>query len=351
MQVQIAPPDQITKFRDIIDVRSPSEFAIDHIPGAINCPVLNDDERARVGTLHKTNPFEARKLGAALISANMGRLLQTTFAEHKKSWQPLVYCWRGGLRSGSVAIIMTQIGWRVHQLQGGYKAYRHRVLDQLEDLPTRLNFIVLCGPTGSGKSRFLQALECCGEQVLDLETLAVHRGSILGLVPGQVQPSQRYFETCLWEKLHQFDPTRPVFIESESRRIGQMSLPSSLYQKMHAGKCLTLEVPLSERIRFLCEDYDFYLQNPQLLIDKLDALKAFRSKQELGRWTEMAQTGNFYMLVNELLEIHYDPLYWRSLRSHYPQAEEGDHLTLESLAPESLLEAVMAYSQKQSLDK
>lgn len=340
MRLHIANVDQIMAFDDIIDVRSPSEFVADHIPSAINCPVLDDEERARVGTLYNSNPFEGRRLGAALISSNMGKLLQTEFAQHKKSWRPLIYCWRGGLRSASACLIMTQIGWQAHQLQGGYKTYRHKVLAELEALATGFNFIVLCGPTGSGKSRFLQSLEQSGHQVLDLETLAAHRGSILGLVPGQVPPAQRYFETCLWDKLHQFDAERPVFIEAESRRIGQISLPLSLFERMHAGRCLTLYVPLTERIRFLCEDYDFYIQDPQLLINKLNALRGLRSNLELERWTNMAQMGNFRTLVKELLEIHYDPHYWRSLSKHYPQADLDSHMTLKSLTPEGLSTAV-----------
>lgn len=345
MRVHTASIQQLAEFDEIIDVRSPSEFAIDHIPGAKNFPVLNDEEHEKIGLLHKTDPFNARRLGAALISKNVSRFLQMDSFVRDKSWHPLIYCWRGGMRSGSLAIIMSQIGWQVHQLQGGYKAYRRMILEELETLCEKLNFIALCGPTGSGKSRFLDILKNNGQQILDLEGLAVHRGSILGLLPGQVQPSQRGFETSLWQEIRQFDSSLPVFIESESRRIGLVTLPPTLYQRMHAAKCLSLDVAIPERIRFLCVEYDFYLKEPSLLIQKFSALRELRSKQELERWTEMTLSGNFEQLVKELLEIHYDPLYWRSLHKHYQNLDRGTTLKISQLTDEVLDSVAKDYCQ------
>lgn len=332
---------QIHEFSDIIDVRSPSEFAADHIPGAKNFPVLNDEERAHVGTLHKNTPFEARKLGAALISANMAQFLQTVFSSHDKSWRPLIYCWRGGMRSGAATIILSQIGWKAYQLQGGYKAYRRQVISDLDTLAKSLRFIVVCGPTGSGKSRFLKALARQGMQVLDLEALAIHRGSILGLLPGDTQPSQRYFETKLWAALRKLDPSKPVFVEAESRRIGSVSLPASLYEQMHVGKCIQLDVPLHERVRFLCEDYHFYLENPDLLKIRLSGLSHLRSRQEIEYWFSLIETGDFHTLVHELLGTHYDPLYWRSMKNHYPQLDETLKLNILCLDEAGLDQAAL----------
>lgn len=343
MYLHTAQADQISNFDTIIDVRSPSEFTQDHIYGAINCPVLNDEQRAQVGTLHKTNIFEARKLGAAYISQNMGELLQTTLAQHTKTWRPLVYCWRGGMRSGSAVHIMSQIGWQVHQLKGGYKAYRHHTIAQLETLPQTLNFIVVCAPTGSGKSRFLKTLAAQGHQVLDLEALAKHRGSLLGLLPGDIQPSQRYFETCLAHQLQQFAPLRPIYIEAESKRIGSIALPQALFQKMHKSPCLQLEVPLDERIRFLCEDYHFYIENPQLLIDKIARLAPYHPKAEMQNWYQLINQGAFPELVQQLLEKHYDPLYWRSMHNHYPQLNGSPKLQLQSLSVPALKDTVTEY--------
>lgn len=343
MRIQLVDISRIDDYQDIIDVRSPSEFDADHIPGARNLPVLNDKERAQVGTLYNTNAFEARKLGAALISRNIAHFLQTELAPKDKSWCPLLYCWRGGMRSTAAATVLAHVGWQVGQLQGGYKTYRHAVLNTLETSPQQFQYIVVCGPTGSGKSRLLHALQKNGQQVLDLEALAIHRGSILGLVPGQTQPTQRFFETLLKQQLGQFTPEKPVFIEAESRRIGAITLPKALYQSMHQGYCLTIEVPLAERVRFLCEDYDFYLKDPSLLQDKLTALAVYHPREELEHWHNLIGKGQFQQLVETLLSKHYDPHYWRSLHQHYPQAEKGHRLKLKNLDSQQLEEAIRKF--------
>src|SRR5437762_4380792 len=166
------------KFKDfdaIIDARTPAEYALDHIPGAISAPVLDDSERAEVGTLYKrVSPFEAKKLGGALVAKNVARHVEVLFGGKDKTWKPLVYCWRGGKRSGAMAHILREIGWQARTLEGGYRAYRKYVLGELAKLPARVDFRVVHGPTGSGKSRLLGALREAGAQVLDLEELAAH---------------------------------------------------------------------------------------------------------------------------------------------------------------------------------
>ncbi|MHB8166355.1 MAG: tRNA 2-selenouridine(34) synthase MnmH, partial [Sulfuricella sp.] len=222
---------QLARFDDIIDVRSPSEFRDDHIPGAVNFPVLNDEERARVGTIYKqTSAFDAKKIGAALVARNIAGHVEQHFSDQPKNWRPLVYCWRGGSRSGAMTHILNQIGWRAQQLKGGYKAYRTMVLATLQTLPGRFRYRVICGPTGSGKSRLLTALDELGAQVLDLEGLAAHRGSILGSLPDADQPSQKLFESRLWEALQKFDPDHPVYVEAESKKIGNIRAPDALLE-------------------------------------------------------------------------------------------------------------------------
>src|SRR5450631_2477655 len=163
----LAGIEQIDLHDTIIDVRSPAEFAEDHVPGAINCPVLDDEQRARVGTLYvQDSPFAARRLGAALVARNIARHIEEQFLVHPRQWKPLVYCWRGGQRSGAMTTVLTQVGWGARQLQGGYRAYRRRVIADLEALPGRCRFIVLHGPTGSGKTALLEAVERAGGQVL-----------------------------------------------------------------------------------------------------------------------------------------------------------------------------------------
>lgn len=337
MYFKVAKLSQLAQFDEVIDVRSPAEFAEDHLPGAINCPVLDDEERSWVGTLYKqVSPFEARKLGAALVAQNIARHLQQHLHSKPKSWRPLIYCWRGGQRSASMVIILSQIGWNAHQLEGGYKTYRQQVLADLASLPARLQLQVICGPTGSGKSRLLHALQRAGRQVLDLEALAAHRGSVLGRLPDQPQPTQKWFDSQLHQALLQLDPARPVFIEAESRKIGQITLPDSLFAHMHDSACLNLAVPLAERVRFLLEDYQFYLEQPERLVTQLGFLKAVHSREQLQQWQELIRQGEFALLVEQLLEQHYDPLYQRSMHRHYTRLAQSTLLNVAGLSPDVL---------------
>ncbi len=342
MLFRTANLSQLAEFDEIIDVRTPSEFAEDHIPGAINCPVLSDEERIEVGTLYKqVSPFEARKVGAALVARNIARHLETRFHDRPKPWRPLVYCWRGGQRSGAMSIILAQVGWAAHQLEGGYKAYRRGVLDQLAELPRQFAFRVICGPTGSGKSRLLAALAETGRpdnrhQVLDLEALARHRGSVLGRLPGEPQPSQKQFDSLLLQALQQLDPARPVYVEAESSKIGNLTLPDALSGAMHAGNCLLLETPLEVRVAGLLEDYRHYPDDPESLIAHLQALHRFHGGKRLEHWAALIHAGDFSALVAELLTLHYDPSYFRATSSHYANLDEARRIPLIDLSPEAL---------------
>lgn len=327
----------LNAFDDILDVRSPAEYANDHLPGAISAPVLNDEERARIGTLYtQVSPFEAKKLGAALIARNVARHLEEKFSDRPKSWRPLVYCWRGGMRSGAMAHILAQVGWNTAQLEGGYKNYRRHVITSLEVLPTKFDFCVISGGTGSGKSHLLHALAEQGAQVLDLEDLAQHRGSLLGRLPGQPQPSQKTFETRLWDALRACTPDRPVYIEAESRKVGVLSLPTALVERMRASPCVRIEVPQEARVKLLMEDYAHFLDNPTLLTERLLLLVEMHGREVTNRWCEMAQIGEWELLVGELLTQHYDPAYKRSSGIGFQQLEKAKMLKLASLDSDSL---------------
>ena len=305
-------------FDEIVDVRSPAEFAIDHVPGAVNCPVLDNEERARVGTIYKqVSSFEARKTGAALVAKNVARHLTTHFASRDARWKPLIYCWRGGKRSASMAHVLREIGWNAATLEGGYQSYRRAVLAQLEQLPPRMNYRVICGPTGSGKSRLLHALAARGAQVLDLEVLAKHRGSVLGDLPDASQPSQKMFESLLWQALRRFDPGAPVFVEAESRKIGTLRVPENLLGRMRTSPCIRMEVPAAERVRFLIAEYGHFLAEPGWLKQKLLRLSALHSKETVQRWIAQIDAGAWEELVSGLLRIHYDPAYARSMGENY----------------------------------
>ncbi len=324
-------------FDEVIDVRSPAEFAEDHVPGAVNCPVLDDEERARVGTLYKqASPFEAKKAGAALVSRNIAKHIDEQFLAKPKHWRPLIYCWRGGSRSAAMVHVFRQIGWDAGQLDGGYKAYRRFVVSELQTLPARFPFIVLCGLTGSGKSRLLDALVRQGAQALDLEQLAAHRGSVLGHLPGQPQPSQKRFESALWRKLIAMDPTKPVFVEAESRRIGELRVPEALILHMRQSRCVRLQIAQPARLRLLMEDYRHFIACPQQLFEKLDCLLGLYSREKIDGWKALALAGNWETLVSDLLAQHYDPAYTRSTLQHYPRLGEalsihGDELNEERM--------------------
>jgi len=320
---------QLPEFDEAIDVRSESEFAEDHIPGAINCPVLDNEERARVGTLYKQHSaFEAKKIGAALVSANIARHLQTRFLDRPREWRPLVYCWRGGSRSDALAHVLQQVGWRTGRMDGGYRAYRRAVVTQLADLPGRLRWRVICGLTGTGKSRLLRALGDAGGQVLDLELLAAHRGSVLGHHPDERQPTQKMFESLIWKSLNGFDRARPVYVEAESRKIGALRVPEALIAAMWAGECISLEAPVPVRLQLLKNEYAHFIQNPDALHDALESLVPLHGRAAIGAWNDLAHAGRWDKLVAELLARHYDPAYTRAISKHYPALDRAPKLVL-----------------------
>ncbi|HLT26111.1 MAG TPA: tRNA 2-selenouridine(34) synthase MnmH [Zeimonas sp.] len=321
------------RFDTVLDARSPSEFAEDHLPGAISTPVLDDAERARVGTLYKhESPFAARRIGAALVSRNIASLLEGVLAGKPPEWRPLVYCWRGGNRSDALATVLAAVGWRPSVLDGGYRAFRRHVLDDLARLPPRLRWHVIAGRTGSGKSLVLQQLAARGEQVLDLESLARHRGSVLGLLPDETQPSQKAFETALWDALRGFDPARIVFVESESRRVGRCHVPDAVIAAMRAAPCTQLQAPLELRARLLLEQYRHFVEDPEQLFGRLERLLPLHGHARVDEWKSMVRAQRWQAFVESLLERHYDPAYERSMRSNYAQLDSGEVLTLDCAA-------------------
>jgi tRNA 2-selenouridine synthase len=330
---------QLDEFDTIIDARSESEFALDHIPGAINCPVLDDEERILVGTTYKqVGAFEAKKIGAPLVARNVARYIETLFADKPRDWKPLVYCWRGGNRSGSMAHILAKVGWPVIQLDGGYKAFRGYVNAALDN-PPALQFRVICGTTGSGKSRLLETLDAIGAQVLDLERLAAHRGSVLGNLPNEPQPSQKMFETRIWETLRRFDLARPVFVESESKKVGNVRVPDAVMERMRASPCISVVLSRPNRVRLLMEDYQHFCADPAALNAQLDHLVQLHGRARIDAWHEMATGGRLPELVDELLVQHYDPAYLRSIDRNFVQFAQADVLELADIGKEDFLAA------------
>ena len=311
-------------FDAIIDVRSPGEFAFDHIPGAINHPVLSDTERVEVGTIYKlVSAFDAKKVGAAMVARNIGAHIDASFHDKPKNWRPLIYCWRGGARSAAMAHILRSIGWAALQLEGGYKGWRGQVIHDLARLPAHFRYHVICGRTGSGKSRLLEALADTGAQVLDLEKLAAHKGSVLGELPDASQPPQKLFESRLWRDLSGFDPARPVYIEAESKKVGNLRVPQSLIEQMWRGCCFEVVTPAPLRARLLREEYAHLIKNRERLFYKLDCLKALHSMKQIDMWKQLAEAEKWDEFVADKLLNHYDPAYQRSMFTNYIHAREA----------------------------
>jgi tRNA 2-selenouridine synthase len=313
----------------IIDVRSPGEFVEDHIPGAVNLPVLDDEERARVGTTYvQESRFLARRMGAALVAKNIGRHLETALANEGPEFKPLIYCWRGGQRSNSMALVLAQVGWRVIVLTGGYKTYRRAVQSRLYDDELGLRLVLLDGGTGCGKTEILKSVGRRGVQVLDLENLALHRGSLFGALAGKPQPSQKWFESTLMKALAGMDPSRPVLVEAESSKIGNRTLPPALWRAMERAPRIELSAPIAMRAEYLVNRYRDVVLDRGLLERALSQLEVYPGRKQLANWRELADAGNYTELVQQVVERHYDPAYARfSARNTRPvlgRIEIGD---------------------------
>ncbi|WP_299420756.1 tRNA 2-selenouridine(34) synthase MnmH [uncultured Shimia sp.] len=309
-------------FDQIIDVRSPAEFALDHVPGAINLPAMSNDERARVGTIYvQEDPFKARKIGAAIVARNVAAHLEGPLSEKEGSYKPLVYCWRGGQRSGSVAIILKQIGWRADTIEGGYQAYRRLVSKALYDGTMPCPVVVIDGGTGTAKTRLLDHLAHQGAQTLDLEAMAEHRGSLFGPM-GDMQPSQKAFESRLASGLAKLQPNRPVYVEAESSKIGRLIIPPVLWQSMIAAPNLRLTAPLEARVDHLISAYPDMRADETKLHTVLDMLTRYHGHEKVTQWKALASAKDFAQLTRGLIETHYDPRYTRISRTQAPVAEE-----------------------------
>ena len=328
---------KIDSFSAILDARSESEYELDHLPGAISTPVLNDQQRIRVGTLYKqTGAFEAKRVGAALVARNIAEHIEQRFSGFGRDWRPLVYCWRGGNRSGALATVLARIGWHVTLLDGGYRAYRRHVNEQLAVLPARLALRVIAGRTGSAKTALLQCLRERGAQVLDLEMLANHRGSVLGAVPDMPQPAQKWFESQIWMAISQFDPSRPVYVESESKKVGQNHVPEELIKAMRASPCVIVDADISVRVKHLITEYQFFLENPQLLSTKLQMLSDLHGNARVARWNDLINQQCNEELVQDLLLSHYDPSYDRSIRRNFKLIDQSTRIELQSADEEGI---------------
>ena len=298
------------KFDTIIDVRSPLEFAEDHIVGAINCPVLSDLERQKVGTIYKKeSSFKAKIIGSSLTAKNIAFHIENNFMEKKGSWQPLIYCWRGGQRSKAFSIVLSEVGWRTNQLKGGYKEYRNQVINFLDNIGPKLKITLISGKTGSAKTKILKSIENEGGQILDLEGLANHKGSLLGKIPDLIQPSQKFFESLIFNKIQNLNLKDKIYIEAESSKIGNIHIPKSIWKKMINSPRIDISANVELRAKFLVSDYDYMCNDPTLINPIIKGLKNRLSKKLFDEWTNLIDRKKWFDLTKSFLENHYDPSY------------------------------------------
>lgn len=331
---------RIERFDTVLDVRSPSEYALDHLPGAVNAPVLDDEQRIHVGTVYKQiGAFEAKRIGAALVAKNIAAHLEHSFADHGRDWRVLIYCWRGGNRSAAMATVLARVGWQVSVIDGGYREFRRMVNQQLLEWPGKFRWQVLAGRTGSGKSALLRALRRRGAQVLDLEALANHRGSVLGAVPAQPQPPQKWFETQIWDALRRFDPARPVFVESESKKVGQNHVPDALITAMRASPCISVNATIAVRVAQLLSEYQFFVEQPNLLKSKLAMLHDLHGQARLDHWNALIDSDRWPELVEQLLVHHYDPSYDRSIKRNFGQFDQARTIEIARASDDAIDQA------------
>ncbi|PQA87478.1 tRNA 2-selenouridine(34) synthase MnmH [Hyphococcus luteus] len=312
-QIRDIGPETLARFDAIIDARAPSEFAEDHLPGAVNLPVLDDAERAEVGTLYKTRSrFEARRVGAAYVARNLARHLETALAGRENDFHPLLYCWRGGMRSNAMATVFSQVGWRCGLLEGGYKTWRRAVVAELRDNEAPLPIVLIDGQTGTAKSDILRAAAAKGVQVLDLEACASHRGSVFGGFADAPQPEQKHFETLLYDDVRRFDLSKPILVEAESNRIGRCEIPQRLWKAMLAAPRIVIEANPQIRAPYLLTAYGDIIGDGAAVKAAVERLKPFHPKDEIAEWRAMAETGQWRRLAEALMREHYDPAYERS---------------------------------------
>lgn len=320
----------------IIDARSPREYEEDHIPGAINLPVVDNEEFAEVGKLHRTDPLAAYQLGARYSLQNVARHIEQCVSKYSGKSRVLVYCFRGGKRSKVWFDVLETIGYRAEKLPGGWKAYRRWVNEQMTTAPGGFRYIVLSGPTGCGKTRLLGALAGEGAQVLDLEGIAVHRGSIIGAVPGRKQPTQKMFDSLLLRQLGEFDPALPVWVEAESKKIGQIQLPDALLSSMRQGMTLAVDAAMPLRVQLLREDYRHFEEDPQALIQRLAYLRPLIGGEEFSAWEDLAVRREVPQLFERLMRNHYDPTYRRSIQRNYPAIDASPKINLDDISLDGL---------------
>ncbi len=295
----------------VVDVRTPLEFSEDHIPGALNVPLLDNEERVEIGIIYKqAGPHAARQRGLELTAPRFPRIV-AEIESHACGRPVLVYCWRGGLRSKTVTTILDLVGYEAAQLHGGYKSFRNHVVSYFENFDPPGPLVVIHGLTGVGKTRFLQSMDDRKYTVVDLEGLACHRGSAFGSLGLEQSLSQKRFESILWDAMRKGPADKPVIVEGESRRIGRISLPGNMYEVMNRGIRIWCEASLETRVSRLIEEYG----KPEYRNGMADALSRISRKlgaQKYKEISEYLENWDLEPFMAGLLDGYYDRVYYKT---------------------------------------
>ena len=322
---------------EIIDVRSPNEYALDHIPNAVNLPVLNDDERKLVGWTYKNeSSFKAKRIGASLVAKNIANHIELRLSEKSENWSPIIYCWRGGKRSGSMSLVFRQIGWNAKQLVGGYKSFRRHVITDTNILASSFRYVVICGLTGTAKTDLLTEIKHHGGQILDLEGLAQHRGSVLGFDPHTIQPTQKKFETKIWYELQKLDQKKPIFIESESKKIGDLRIPESLINTFRQGFCIKISAGVGTRCEYLKKNYEHLIHKSSTLVTQLDKLRSRHGNSGVDFWLDLISKDQWDEFIQDLLAKHYDASYEKSMKKNFSTFLQAPDYHLDTISGDTL---------------
>lgn len=325
----------------LIDVRTPKEFEEEGIPGAINIPLLLDDERINVGTAYKQNsPEKAKELGIEAIS----KRLPEVFKEVQKyaKGRLAFYCAKGGMRSGAMAALFSALGYKTWKLDGGYKAYRQYILETIPKLNKEIKYYILHGKTGIGKTKILEKLEERGYSVLNLEKMADHKGSFFGGVCEKREQNQKRFESLIFEYLYKNKPDY-ILAESESKRIGNVYVPESIFNSLASGKHLSLETTIEERVKIINEDYSGATQDE--LQQCLDKVARYIDKEKYIKYSNLLKKNEIDELSKLLMKEYYDPLYQKSI-DKYEYEREIFYTNIEEA-----IESVVKYLDEEGVCK
>ncbi len=311
----------------IVDVRSPKEYQLAHIPGAINIPLFNDAERAMVGTTYKHEGREkAITQGLELVGPKMAEFVaegKRILQEHQAVYITM-HCWRGGMRSKSMATLFNFAGIPTLTITGGYKVYRNAVQ---QSFANPLHLIVLGGKTGSAKTAILQALQQQGEQIIDLEKLANHKGSAFGQLGEDPQPSSEYFENLLFEKIQQLDSTKRIWIEDESHLIGKVFIPETFWEQMRNAQVIYCDFPIEERINYLVTTYGNF--DHEGVIESVKRITKKLGGQHAKAALEAYEAGDLKK-ATEIVLVYYDKTYNFGLSKRNPaQVQQMDMQQIE----------------------